>query len=84
MLDVVWQGVHYDDMATQTICTIPNQRYLGVDAVGEMTGLSPWTWRRWAYDGKIASVKVGRRLLIPATEIERVMREGMRPALEAR
>jgi hypothetical protein len=27
---------------------------------------------------------VGRRLLIPASEIERVMHEGLRPALGAR
>jgi excisionase family DNA binding protein len=71
-------------MATSAVCAIANQRYLGVDAVGDLTGLSPWTWRRWAYDGKVASVKVGRRLLIPASEIERVMHEGLRPALGAR
>ena len=45
-----------------------------------LSSLSRWTWRRWAYDGKIASVKVGPRLLIPKTEIHRIMGAGLRPA----
>jgi len=69
-------------MALQT--NSPNEnRYYGVNQLS-FTGLSPWTWRRWAYDGKVASVKAGKRLLIPASEVDRVMREGLRPALEAR
>ncbi len=54
---------------------------VGVDVAGEQTGLSPWTWRRWAYEGKVASIKVGSRLLIPRSEIERVLSEGLRPAV---
>ena len=60
------------------------ERHVGVNDAHDISGLSPWTWRRWAYDGKIASVKAGRRLLIPVSEIERVMREGLRPAREVR
>jgi hypothetical protein len=47
-----------------------------------MSGLSRWTWRHYAYEGKIASVKAGKRLLIPVAEIRRVMAQGYRPALE--
>ena len=47
--------------------------YLGVAEAESMTGVSRWTWRRWAYDGKIASVKLGKRLVIPASEIERLV-----------
>jgi hypothetical protein len=47
-----------------------------------MSGLSRWTWRHYAYEGKIASVKAGKRLLIPVSEIRRVMAQGYRPALE--
>ncbi len=54
---------------------------VGVVVAGDETGLSPWTWRRWAYEGKVASIKVGRRLLIPRSEIERVLAEGLRPAV---
>lgn len=56
--------------------------YLGVDDAEIMSGLSKWTWRKYAYEGRVASTKVGRRLLIPVAEIERIMREGLRPRLE--
>ncbi|WP_041855615.1 hypothetical protein [Candidatus Korobacter versatilis] len=48
-----------------------------------MTGISAWTWRRWAYRGVVASSKVSSRLLIPVAEIRRVMTEGLRPATSA-
>ena len=42
-------------------------------------GISVWTLRKKAYDGDIASVKIGAKLLIPESEIERLIQEGMRP-----
>jgi len=42
-------------------------------------GLSIWTLRKKAYQGDVASVKIGAKLLIPESEIERLIREGMRP-----
>jgi excisionase family DNA binding protein len=58
---------------------------LSVGEAEAQTGVSRWTWRRWAYDGKVASVKLGRRLLIPAAEIDRLVAENTRPRLaEAR
>src|SRR5215813_15019117 len=56
--------------------------YVSVDQAEVISGLSRWRWRRYAYRGKIASVKEGRRLLIPISEIRRIMSEGYRPALE--
>lgn len=56
--------------------------YVGVADAEATTGLSRWTWRAWAYSGKIASVKAGRRLLIPVAEIRRIMAEGTRPRVE--
>jgi excisionase family DNA binding protein len=55
--------------------------YLGVAEAEAMTNVSRWTWRRWAYDGKVSSVKLGKRLLIPASEISRLVAENMRPRL---
>ena len=55
--------------------------YVGVEQAEIMTGVSRWTWRRWAYDGRIASVKLSKRLLIPVSEIRRLLAEGYRPAL---
>lgn len=47
-----------------------------------MTGRSRWSWRRDAYEGKIASVKLGAKLLIPIAEVRRVIAENTRPRLE--
>ena len=55
-------------------------KYLRVDQAELMSGVSRWTWRRWAYTNKIASVKAGKRQLIPIVEFDRVMSEGYRPA----
>ena len=56
--------------------------YLGVAEAETLTGVSRWTWRRWAYDGKVASVKLGKRLLIPSAEIARLVEENTRPRVE--
>jgi excisionase family DNA binding protein len=58
--------------------------YMGVSDAEAQTGVSRWTWRRWAYDGKVASVKLGKRLLIPSAEIARLVAENTRPRLEGR
>ncbi|SEF78754.1 Helix-turn-helix domain-containing protein [Bryocella elongata] len=46
----------------------------------DITGISDWTWREWADLGKCASVKLGHRVLIPVSEIQRLLSEGLRPA----
>ena len=56
--------------------------FLGVAELEATTGVSRWTWRRWAYQGKVGSVKLGKRLLIPATEVKRLVAENSRPHLE--
>lgn len=58
-------------------------RLVGVDKAAEMTGISVWTWRRWCYAGRCASVKLGRRLLIPVSELDRLISAGTRDALQA-
>lgn len=54
---------------------------LTVQDAETMTGRSRWSWRRDAYQGRIDSVKLGARLLIPIAEIRRVIAEGTRPRL---
>lgn len=58
-----------------------NAAFLGVADAEAVTGVSRWTWRRWAYSGKVSSVKLGKRLLIPASEISRLVAENTRPRL---
>jgi hypothetical protein len=54
---------------------------ISVQGAEAMTGRSRWSWRRDAYDGRISSVKLGSKLLIPVAEIRRVIAEGTRPRL---
>jgi hypothetical protein len=53
--------------------------FMSVDQAEILTGVSRWTWRGYAYAGKVESCKVGARLLIPITEIRRIIAEGTRP-----
>ena len=39
--------------------------------------LSPWTVRAWAKRGLIKTVKLGSRRLVPMSEIERIVTEGV-------
>jgi hypothetical protein len=55
---------------------------LGMAEVEEMTGRSRWSWRRDCYSGAVASVKIGSRLLIPVSEVRRVIAENTRPRLQ--
>jgi hypothetical protein len=61
----------------------PKAEYLGVEQAAALTSMSVWFWRRRAYKGTVSSVKIGRRLLIPRTEIERMITENTRPRTEA-
>jgi excisionase family DNA binding protein len=41
--------------------------------------ISVWTLRRMAYQGKIASVKIGGKLQIPEQALEEIVQAGYRP-----
>lgn len=55
---------------------------VSVQSAEVMTGRSRWSWRRDAYEGKIASVKIGAKLLIPIAEVRRVITENTRPRVK--
>jgi excisionase family DNA binding protein len=69
--------------ATAILSAPQDDQLLGVDQAGELTNPSPWTWRRWAYEGKVSSVKLGKRLLIPRSAVNKLILENTRPALSA-
>lgn len=56
--------------------------FIGVQDAETLTGISRWTWRSWAYSGRVSSVKAGRRLLLPVSEVRRVLAEGTRPRVD--
>jgi excisionase family DNA binding protein len=57
-------------------------RLLTIQNFADAIGISVWTARQYAYAGKIASVKIGKRLQVPATEVDRLIEQNMRPALQ--
>jgi excisionase family DNA binding protein len=55
------------------------ERLFPVKDGAQQLGISVWTLRKKAYEGDVASVKIGAKLLIPESEIDRLIRDGMRP-----
>lgn len=49
---------------------------VGLLQAQEMTGISQFTLRRYVNDGTIRGARVGRRLLIPTSELERITQPG--------
>jgi excisionase family DNA binding protein len=57
------------------------QRLIPVKEWARVMGISVWTARQWAYSGKISSHKLGTKLSIPVSEVDRVCAESVRPAI---
>jgi excisionase family DNA binding protein len=47
-----------------------------VKEAGTALGLSPWTIRRYITDGKLRTVRLGRRVLVEPSECLRLVEEG--------
>ena len=47
-----------------------------IEQTAQILGLSAWTIRRYVQLGKILPVRIGRRVLIEKSEIERVIADG--------
>lgn len=57
---------------------------VSIASAASRLGLAPITVRQWAARRRIARVKLGRRTLIPVSEIDRLIEAGMIPALPQR
>ena len=69
---------------TRTIATSVNPHtecLLPIQDFADRLGISVWTARAMAYRGEISSVKLGRRLQVPASEVQRLIKENLRPRL---
>lgn len=53
-----------------------NERLNSVELTSQRLDVSQFTTRRLVRSGYMRSVRVGKRVLIPESEIQRVMREG--------
>jgi hypothetical protein len=68
---------------TEATAALTGKRMLGAEPAGEYSGLSPWTLRAYAYSGKIASYKIGTRLLFDIADLDAMIEAGRRPALQS-
>lgn len=56
-----------------------DEKLLSVFEAQAMTGRKASTWRRDITERKVASVKLGRLVRIPLSEVQRLIRSGYRP-----
>lgn len=54
---------------------IPARTAYRYSEVAEMLGVHQDTVRRWARNGEVSVAKIGRTVLIPATELDRLMND---------
>jgi excisionase family DNA binding protein len=57
---------------------------LSVPQFANALGVTPACIRRWILERKITTVKLGRLIRVPASEVERLVNSGLRPARPAR
>lgn len=55
------------------------RKLMHVNPSAEYLGISPWTLRRWAYEGRIASFKISTRLLFDKADLDKVIADSERP-----
>jgi len=54
---------------------------MGLRQAAEAVGLSHWTLRAWIRQGKVAAVRLGRRVMIEPGELERMVQAGKKAAI---
>jgi excisionase family DNA binding protein len=57
---------------------------LRVNEFAALLDVTPACVRRWLLERKISSTRIGRLVRIPATEIDRLLESGLRPARPVR
>jgi excisionase family DNA binding protein len=55
---------------------------LGVKEAAEAVGLSHWTIRKFIREGKLRSVRLGKRVLVEPGELERLIEAGRKAAAQ--
>jgi excisionase family DNA binding protein len=55
-------------------------KLLSIPQFAEQLGVTDSCIRRWILERRVGVIKVGRLVRIPATEFERIVAEGTRPA----
>ena len=58
------------------------RRLAGVQEGADYLGISVWTLRNWCYSGRCSSVKMGDRLMVEWSELDKLVSEALRPRLQ--
>jgi excisionase family DNA binding protein len=61
----------------------PSDRLLGVTEAAELLSIQPRTLYQWAYQRRVPVVKLGRALRFRESDVQRLIRDGYRPALRS-
>jgi excisionase family DNA binding protein len=56
------------------------QLLVSIEDAAKALSLSPWTLRAWATQGRLETVKLGRRRLVKKSELDRLASGAIRPA----
>jgi excisionase family DNA binding protein len=60
-------------MATATVSTSAREERYSVEDAAQQFGLSHWTVRAWCRAGRLEHYKLGRKIFISGSEINRVI-----------
>ena len=55
---------------------MPTHLCIGVKEAAAALGLSHWTLRQYIREGKLKAVRIGRRILIEPSELQRLVEQG--------
>lgn len=78
---VTGRAPHVDSLPLETPLPLPQNKehrldkLLDINAAADILGISPWTVRAVIRDGNLKPVRIGRRVLIEASELDRFIRE---------
>ena len=60
-------------IANEYLKTTLEDKYLSLQAVGDILSVSRWTLYRWLKNGEMRGRKVGVQYRIPASEVRRIL-----------
>ncbi len=61
----------------ETSVISPKPLTVSIEEAARLSGLSKYTIRAYERKGLIKATRIGRRVLIPVSELERVLRDGI-------
>jgi len=54
-------------------CQQPEDRFVDTNEGGPMVGIAPYTLRKWGWQGRVVSYKIGRRRLFRVSDLKALL-----------